>query len=95
VLDAASLTSAVTFAGPVAASFLTTRYWTAHDDGDPRRYLWFALYLGVVLALLAVVLGTTPPEERLKGVGFFFLVTIGATYAQERRHLRQRGRDAA
>ncbi|PRZ05148.1 hypothetical protein BCE75_108127 [Isoptericola sp. CG 20/1183] len=94
MLDAADLSSAVTIVGPVAASFLTTRYWTAYDDGDPRRYLWFGLYLGVVLVLLAVVLGTTAPEDRLKGVGFFFLVTIVATYLQERRHVRQRSRAA-
>jgi len=94
VLDAASLNSAVALVGPVAASFLTTRYWVARDDDDTRRHLWFALYLGAVVALLVVVLATTPPEERLKSVGFFFLVTIGATYLQERRHVRQRSRAA-
>lgn len=89
MLDAADLSSAVTFAGPVAASFLTTRYWLAHDEGDPRRFFWFALYLGVVLILLGVVLATTAPEDRLKGIGLFFGVTIVATYLQERRHVRQ------
>lgn len=94
MLDAADLTSAVTFAGPVAASFLTTRYWSAHDERDPRRFAWFVLYVAVVLALLAVVLGTTEPDDRLKGVGLFFVVTIVATYLQERRHVHQQQRGA-
>ncbi|GAA1983853.1 hypothetical protein GCM10009718_21500 [Isoptericola halotolerans] len=92
MLDVADLSSAVTFVGPVAASFLTTRYWTAHEEKDPRRFAWFTLYVAVVLVLLLVVLGTTEPDGRLQAVGFFFLVTIAATALQERRHLRQQQR---
>ncbi|WP_402469073.1 hypothetical protein [Isoptericola aurantiacus] len=90
MLDADSLGSLMTILGPTAASALTTRYWSAHDDGDPRRHGWFVLYLGVVLGLLVMVLATTSPEDRLRSVGLLFAVTIIATAVQERRHRKRR-----
>lgn|GEM_PF-4583332 len=90
MLDADMIGSMTTFAGPTAASFLTTRYWAAREDADPRRHAWFVLYLAVVLALLVAVLSTAAPEDRLKTVGLFFVVTILATALQERRARRAR-----
>ncbi|WP_278234896.1 hypothetical protein [Isoptericola sp. AK164] len=90
MLDGQMIGSLVLVAGPTAASFLTTRYWEARDLGDPRRHAWFALYLAVVLTLLVAVLATSSVEDRLRSVGIFFAVTIGATFLQERRARRQR-----
>jgi Flp pilus assembly protein TadB len=74
---------------PAGASFLTTRYWTARDDGDPRRHLWFAFFLVAVVVMVVGVLASTPPEDRTASVALFFAVLVGATALQERRHRRR------
>ncbi|NNU27698.1 hypothetical protein [Isoptericola sediminis] len=93
--DAQMIGSLTTLAGPMAASFLTGRYWEARDLRDPRQHGWFALYLGAVLVLLVAVLATSTVEDRLRAVGLFFGVTIVATLVQERRYRRQQRMPAA
>ncbi|WP_418276448.1 hypothetical protein ACNHYB_00580 [Isoptericola jiangsuensis] len=93
MLDGDGLSTVMFWLVPAGASFLTTRYWSARDAADPRRHLWFVVYLVAVLVMVAGVLATTAPEDRVGAVVLFFAILVGATALQERRHRRRARRE--
>lgn len=89
MLDAGGLSGVMLWLLPAGASFLTTRYWTARDDDDPRRHLWFAFFLVAVLVMVVGVFVSASPDDRVGSIALFFAVLVGATALQERRHRRR------
>jgi uncharacterized membrane-anchored protein len=89
VLGGDSLGTILFWLLPAGASFLTTRYWSARDEGDPSRHGWFAVYLVAVLVMVVGVFATTAPEDRVRSIALFFAVLVGATALQERRYRRR------